>query len=140
MLSIQRLSLDDARVLIGGAAEKAREIGVPMCIAVTDEGGSLIAFERMDGGKIGSVTIAQNKAMTAAMQRKATADYNAACVPGSLAFGIHTSLEGRFCIVGGGVPVFEGEECVGGIGVSSGTPDQDIACAEAGIAYFHSAR
>lgn len=140
MLSIPRLSLAEARVLIEGAAAKAKEIGVPMCIAVTDEGGSLIAFERMDGGKIGSVTIAQNKAMTAAIQRKTTADYNTACVPGNLAFGIHTQLEGRFCVVGGGLPVFEDEQVVGGIGVSSGSPEQDIECAEAGIAHFRANR
>ena len=66
MLTIKRLDLADARILIEGAAEKAREIGVPMCIAVVDESGNLVAFERMDGGKITSVTIAQDKAFTAA--------------------------------------------------------------------------
>lgn len=137
MLSIPRLSLTDAQRLIEGATAKAREINVPMCIAVTDESGNLIAFNRMDGAKIASVTLAQNKAMTAAVSRKPTADYNANCVPGNLTFGIHTSLEGRFCIVGGGLPVFEGPDVVGGIGLSSGTPDQDIACAEAGLAHYN---
>lgn len=140
MLTIRRLSLEDARVLIAGAVEKAGEIGVPMCIAVCDESGSLIAFERMDGGKIHSVIVAQNKAMTAASGRKATADYNAQCVPGSLVFGIHTALEGRFSIVGGGLPVTEGDTVVGGIGVSSGSPEQDIACAEAGLAKFYGSK
>lgn len=140
MLTIRRLSIDDARVLIAGAAEKATEIGVPMCIAVCDESGTLIAFERMDGGKPHSVVVAQNKAMTAASGRKATADYNAQCVPGNLAFGIHTALEGRFSVVGGGLPVTENGTVVGGIGVSSGSPDQDIACAEAGIARFERER
>lgn len=81
MLTIHRLDLSDARILIEGAAAKAREIGVPMCIAVVDESGTLIAFERMDGGKVTSVTIAQDKAFTAAAARKATHDYNAANVP-----------------------------------------------------------
>lgn len=138
MLSIPRLSLEDARRLIAGAAAKSREIGVPMCIAVCDESGHLIAFERMDGAKVLSVTLAQNKAMTAAIARKATADYNAQCVPGNLTFGIHTALEGRVSVMGGGLPVFAGEQVIGGIGLSSGTPEQDIACAEAGIA-CHSA-
>ncbi|RDD60578.1 GlcG/HbpS family heme-binding protein [Ferruginivarius sediminum] len=136
MLSIPRLSLADARRLIEGAAGKARDIGVPMCIAVTDESGNLIAFERMDGAKILSVTLAQNKAMTAAIARKPTADYNANCIPGNLTFGIHTALEGRFSVMGGGLPVFEGEQVVGAIGLSSGTPEQDIACAEAGLAHY----
>lgn len=140
MLSIPRLSLADARRLIEGAAAKAEEIGVPMCIAVTDESGNLIAFERMDGGKILSVTLAQNKAMTAAAARKATADYNENCVPGNLTFGIHTALAGRVCVVGGGLPVFAGDQVVGGIGVSSGTPEQDIVCAEAGLAHYQQTR
>lgn len=136
MLSIPRLSLAEARVLIAGAADKAREIAVPMCIAVCDESGNLIAFERMDGAKVLSVTLAQNKAMTAAIARKPTADYNAACQPGQLTFGIHTALEGRFSVMGGGLPVIVDGQVVGGIGLSSGTPEQDIACAEAGLAQF----
>ncbi|MCP5365934.1 MAG: heme-binding protein [Hyphomicrobiales bacterium] len=133
MLTIHRLSHDEARVLIDGARDKAREIGVPMCIAVVDEGGNLIAFERMDGGKVTSVTLAQDKAFTAAAARKATHEYNEACVPGSLVFGVHTALGGRLCVVGGGLPVAVDGEVVGGIGVSSGTPQQDMACAQAGI-------
>jgi len=136
MLSIPRLSLADARVLIAGAAAKAEEIGVPMCIAVCDESGNLIAFERMDGAKVLSVTLAQNKAMAAAIARKPTAAYNEACQPGQLTFGIHTALEGRFSVMGGGLPVVVQGQVVGGIGLSSGTPEQDIACAEAGVAGF----
>ena len=60
MLTIKRLSLSDAEILIEGAKRKADEIGVPMCIAVVDESGNLIAFERMDGGKAHSIQVAQN--------------------------------------------------------------------------------
>lgn len=137
MLTIKRLSHQEARILIDGARMKAEEIGIPMCIAVTDESGVLIAFERMDGGKTTSVVIAQDKAFTAAAARKATHDYNTACVPGSLAFGIHTEHGGRISTVGGGLPVFDGEEVVGGIGLSSGTPQQDLECAQAAIDYFN---
>lgn len=136
MLSMKRLDQQDSQSLIEGARAKANEIGIPMCIAITDESGNLIAFERMDGGKISSVTIAQDKAYTAAAARKATHDYNAACVPGSLVFGIHTSMGGRLCVVGGGLPVSVDGEVVGGIGLSSGTPQQDMECAQAGIDHF----
>jgi uncharacterized protein GlcG (DUF336 family) len=129
MLTFQRLSIADARVLIEGASAKAKEIGVPMCIAVVDESGNLIAFERMDGGKTSSVKIAQEKAYTAAAARKATHEYNAVCVPGNLTFGIHTSL----CVVGGGLPVLVNGAVVGGIGLSSGTAQQDMECGQAGI-------
>ena len=136
MLTIKRLSIADARLLIEGARQKADEIGVPMCIAVTDESGNLIAFERMDGGKAHSITVATDKAFTAGSARKATHEYNAACVPGNLAFGIHTEAGGRMSTVGGGYPIFVDEQCVGGIGVSSGTPQQDMDVAQAGITYF----
>ncbi len=138
MLNIKRLSHAEALVLIDGARAKATEIGVPMCIAIVDESGSLIAFERMDGGKITSVTIAQDKAFTAAAARKATHEYNEVCVPGSLAFGIHTEVGGRISTVGGGLPVMVDGEVVGGIGLSSGTPPQDMECAQAGIDHFMS--
>lgn len=136
MLELKRLDIEDARLLIDGARNRANEIGVPMCIAITDESGNLIAFERMDGGKTTSVTIAQDKAYTAAAARKATHEYNAACTPGSLVFGIHTSMGGRLCVVGGGYPVESNGQVVGGIGLSSGTPMQDMECAQAGIEYW----
>ena len=136
MLNIKRLSLEDARLLIRGAERRAKAIKVPMVIAVTDESGHLIAFERMDGGKILSTTLAFDKAMTAAVSRKATHEYNEAAIPGQLTFGVQTSLGGRFCIVGGGRPVVIGGTIVGGIGVSGGAPEQDMDVAQAGIDHF----
>lgn len=136
MLTINRLSINDAYLLIEGARDKATEIGIPMCIAIVDESGQLIAFERMDGGKITSAIIAQDKAFTAAGARKATHEYNAACQPGNLVFGIHTAIGGRLCVVGGGLPVSVDGEVVGGIGLSSGTPQQDMDCGQAGIDHF----
>ncbi len=135
-LSIKRLSLSDAKHLIDGAKKKAQEIGVPMCIAIADESGNLIAFDRMDGGKVTSITIAQDKAFTAAAARKATHEYNEACIPGNLVFGIHTALGGRLCVVGGGLPVAVDGEVVGGIVLSSGTPQQDMQCAQAGVNHY----
>ncbi|MEQ8227673.1 MAG: heme-binding protein [Rhodospirillales bacterium] len=140
MLEIKRLSLDDARLLIRGAQRRAKAIKVPMVIAVTDESGHLIAFERMDGGKVLSTTLAFDKAMTAAVSRKATHEYNEAAIPGQLTFGIQTSLDGRFCIVGGGRPIVIGPDVVGGIGISGGAPEQDMDVAQAGIDHFMKSR
>ncbi|MGK9050629.1 heme-binding protein [Neorhizobium sp. CSC1952] len=136
MLTIKRLSLEDARVLIAGARAKAEEIGVPMCIAVTDESGQLIAFERMDGGKITSSIIAQDKAYTAAGAKRTTESYGVASQPGSPAYGINSAIGGRLLVVAGGLPVIVDGEVVGGIGLSSGTPAQDAECAQAGIDFF----
>ena len=136
MISVKRLSIEDARILIEGAREKSAEIGLPMCIAVTDDSGNLIAFERMNGGKAHSVVVAQDKAFTAGAARKATHEYNAANTPGNLAFGIHTEHGGRVSTVGGGLPVIVDGECLGGIGASSGTPQQDMEVSQAGIDHF----
>jgi len=123
-------------VMIAGARAKAEEIGVPMCIAITDEGGNLVAFERMDGGKVTSSTIAVDKAFTAAGAKKATHDYGEVSQPGKPAYGIASAIGGRLMVVGGGLPVEVDGAVVGGIGVSSGTPAQDRDVAEAGIAAF----
>jgi uncharacterized protein GlcG (DUF336 family) len=133
MISIQRLDLDDARKMIAGGQAKAREIGVPMCIAITDESGQLIAFERMEGGKVTSTTIAIDKAFTAAGAKKATHEYGTVSQPGAAAYGINSAIGGRLMVVGGGLPVMVGGDCVGGIGVSSGSPAQDQEVAQAGI-------
>lgn len=133
MKTITRLDLDDARILIAAAAEHAVEIGVPMCIAITDESGQLVAFERMDGGKVTSTTIAIDKAFTAAGARKATHEYGASSQPGAPAYGIFSAIGGRLMVVGGGLPILHDGQVVGAIGVSSGTPAQDQAVAQAGI-------
>jgi uncharacterized protein GlcG (DUF336 family) len=136
MLTVKRLSSDDARTMVAAAEAKAREIGVPMCVAVVDESGTLIAFSRMDGAKVLSVGLAQDKAFTAAIARRPTHFYNEKAVPGSLLYGIHTAGGGRFSLVAGGFPVFAGDDVVGGIGASSGTPEEDMAVAEAGAEAF----
>ncbi len=136
MLSIKRLSLAEARKLIKAAIRKAGKIAVPMCVSITDESGNLIAFERMDGAKILSVSLSADKAFTAAVSKRPPHEYNELCQPGSLVFGIHTSSGGRFSTVGGGYPVFSGKTVIGGIGLSGGAAEQDMECAEAALTAF----
>ena len=133
MRTVQKLTLDDARVMMTAAEAKAREIGVDMDIAITDENGSLLMFHRMDGGRITSIDVAINKAFTAAAARRSTRAYGEVSGPGGPAFGIHVSNQGRFMIVAGGLPVFVAGDIVGGVGCSSGTPDQDEVVAQAGL-------
>lgn len=136
MLTIKRIDQADAQTLIEGARKKATEIGVPMCIAIADDAGHLVAFERMDGGKITSTTIAIDKAFTAAAAKRATHVISELSQPGKPIYGINTSIGGRMMIVGGGLPVTVDGEIVGSIGISSGTPTQDVECAQAGIDHF----
>jgi len=133
MITVPKLTLDDAKVILEAAEKKADEIGVPMDIAVVDDGGNLLAFHRMDGAKITSIDIAINKAFTAAGARKATHEYAEIAQPGAPAFGIHVSNRGRFMIFGGGLPIFIDGNIVGGVGCSSGTAEEDRTVAQAGI-------
>jgi len=137
MLTINRISSAEAKVLVDGARQKSIEMGIPMCIAVCDESGHLIGFERMDGGKISSISIAIDKAFTGAAARKATHLYNELCQPGKPTFGIHITNGGRFCIIGGGLPVIVDGTIVGGVGISSGTAGEDLVVAEAALAHFY---
>ncbi|MCU5772442.1 heme-binding protein [Erwiniaceae bacterium BAC15a-03b] len=137
MLNIKRLSVDEADTLVEGALISSRELKIPMCIAVTDESGHLISFRRMDGGKITSISIAVDKAFTAATARKPTHVYNQLCVSGQPTFGIHITNNGHFSIIGGGLPVTVDGEIVAGIGISSGTAEEDRVVAEAALAHFY---
>jgi len=127
------LTLEGAKVILDGAEARASEIGVDMAIAVTDAAGLLLAFRRMDGAKLTSIDVAINKAFTAAGTRKGTHEYAGIAGAGGAAFGIHASNQGRFTIFGGGVPVVVEGQCVGAVGCSSGSAEQDRDVAEAGV-------
>jgi len=130
------LTLEKAKKVVAGAEARAKEIGVPMNIAVVDLGGNLVAFERMDKAWLGSINIAMNKAFTAVAFNMTTEDLGKASQPRESLFGIHASNNGRLIIFGGGIPLRKGDELVGGIGVSGGAVPQDIEVAEAGVAAF----
>ncbi len=133
MIMAPKLTLSDARLVLEGAEAKSKEIGVDMDIAVVDDGGHLLAFVRMDRARVTSIDVAINKAFTAACARKATHEYAAVAGAGGPAFGIHVSNQGRFMIFGGGLPIFIDGLIAGGVGCSSGSPEQDQAVAQAGI-------
>jgi uncharacterized protein GlcG (DUF336 family) len=130
----KKIDLDTALRLIEAARKKAKEIKVPMDIAVVDEGNNLVAFQRMDGAWLGSINIAMNKAYTARafdMETKTIAPF---CQPGQPLFGIHASNDGRLIIFPGGIPLKDGNTVIGAIGVSGGSVEQDQVVAEAGVA------
>jgi len=140
MLTITRLDIDEANELISAARSKAKNIGVPMCIAITDESGNLIAFERMNGAKITSITLAIDKAFTATGIKKSTHALGEVNQPGMPAHGIASALGGRMVVVAGGLPVLVDGAVVGGIGVSSGSPAQDLEVAQASVDAFYENR
>ena len=133
MKMVPKLTLDDARIIMDAAERKAREIGVDMDIAITDDSGCLLMFHRMDNARITSIDISISKAFTAAAARKSTRAYGETSVPGGPSYGIHVSNQGRFMILAGGLPIFFNNQIIGGIGCSSGHADQDEAVAQAGL-------
>ncbi len=125
------LTAEGAATALAAAVAKASDIGVPMCIAVVDAGGHLLAFTRMDGARIPSITIAQTKAFSAATRRRPTG----ADVGGDALNGIRIAIAsgGRVTNVGGGLPIEVDGQTIGAVGVSSGTSDEDTIVAQAGV-------
>ncbi len=126
------LNLSDARKIIAAATKKADELGQPMCIAVVDEGGNLLAFERMENAWRGSIDISINKAFTSRAFDITTKDLGDNSGPGQQFFGIHVSNHGRIMIFAGGVPLRQNGSVVGALGISGGSGEQDHAVAIAG--------
>ena len=130
------ITLDEALKLITAARKQAEKIGVPMVIAVVDSGGNLVAQQRMDGALLVSVDISRNKAYTAVAIKIPTHELAEAAQPGQPLFGLHNTDTGRIVIFGGGFPLETVQEVVGGIGVSGGSVQEDIRCAEAALKQF----
>jgi uncharacterized protein GlcG (DUF336 family) len=127
------IDLATAQRAVAAAAQKATELGLKMCIAVSDESGDLKAFERMDGAPKLSIEIAENKAFTAASYSMPTHIwYEFIKDDPPLLHGItHTP---RLVIYGGGFPIVLEGEVVGAIGISGGHYKQDMECARAALA------
>jgi glc operon protein GlcG len=123
-----KLSAEGALKVLGAAAEKAKEIGVPVSISVVDDGGNLLAFTRMDGAKLHSIDTSRNKAVTAASIRVPTGSFPAGP---DLKVGLATN--GKFINLKGGVPILIDGHLVGGVGAGSGTGDEDLEIVLAGL-------
>ncbi|HEY8341792.1 MAG TPA: heme-binding protein, partial [Calditerricola sp.] len=112
-------------------------------IAVVDDGGHLIALERMDGARITGPEIAVAKAFTAAGHKRSTHLFNAPphgpALPGNEAFGIQHMFPGKFAVFVGGFPVVVNGEVIGGVGISGGNGEQDTAVGLAALAALREA-
>jgi glc operon protein GlcG len=136
-----RLTLEGARAILAGAEAKARAMGLNVNIAVVDDGGHLLAFERMDQARPASVYTAITKAATAATMRQPSGPLPAnAEHPDPL---LNLALEhaaaaggGKLTTLRGGVPILVDGQVIGGVGVGGGTGEQDSQVARAGIQAF----
>jgi glc operon protein GlcG len=128
------LTLADAREIIAAAKAEAEKNQWTVSIAVLDEGGLLLALERMDGAFPQSAEIAIKKGWTAAMVRLPTKAMEDMVKDRPALVGFPGQLR-----VQGGLPIKVGAECVGAVGVSGAASPQDEQVAAAGIAALKTA-
>ena len=114
---------------IDAGIAKALEINVPQCITVTDDGGRLLAFVRMDRAKFLSIQSSHYKAITAVSSGVPTGGVDA-----DVEIKLAHASSGQLVNLKGGVPIIVDGMVIGGIGVGSGTGEQDLEVAKAGIA------
>ena len=130
-----KLTIDGAMKLLNAAMAKAREMNVPECIAVVDAGGQLLAFARMDGAFALSFDTALMKAMTAASYGIPTGD-----IAAGIDIKLAIATQGKRINLPGGLPVIIDGHVIGGIGIGSGTGEQDKDVAKAALAALAGAK
>ncbi len=125
------LSAEAALRAVEAAVAKGRERGAAVVAAAVDISGDLIACLRADGAFSASVTIARDKAYTAAVFGASTDDLSNALKDNPV---LHQGIALRPGVVlfGGGLPIVEDGAVIGAIGVSGGSEDDDRAAAVAG--------
>lgn len=122
-----------ASIVVQSAAEHAQQIGIRVNIAVVDVSGNLVAFLRMHGAPLHSIDIAIDKAYTATSFGLPTSLWTQVLQSHSQAVREGLVRRPRFIAFGGGLPIIEGGDRIGGVGVSGGSEDEDGACAQAGL-------
>ena len=130
------LTLGAAKAMMKVAMAEGRRIGVALSVAIVDQGGQLVAFERMDGADLVTIGLAQDKAWTALMNRMPTRDLAPLVQPGAEFYGYESIGRGRTIVFAGGMPLLRDGVLVGGVGVSGGSIAEDQAAAEAAVAAF----
>ena len=123
-----------AHAAAAAAVRAAEAMGLRVNVALVDSSGVLAAFLRMPGAPLHSVQIAIDKAYTAASFGLPTAQWAVVLEKHSAAVREGLVLQPRFVAFGGGLPVVEGGQRLGGIGVSGGSEEQDETIARAGLA------
>ena len=121
------LTLDIAKKMLEAGEKEAEKQGVPMSIAISDAGGNLIAFRRMNDAALFSIQIAMDKAFTAVSSKWSTKTCGEVINGGGF---IPLFLHERWITFPGGYPIISDGIIVGGVGVSGGT-FEDIYVARA---------
>lgn len=124
------INLETAKKIATSAIAEARKNNWTMAIAITDTGGNLVYFEKMDGTQTGSVRVAIGKSRSAVLFKRPTKALQDTVAAGGEGVRM-LRLEGAVPIEGG-LPLLVDGKIVGAIGVSGGTSQQDGVAAKAG--------
>ncbi len=124
--SERKLTLAAAKLMAERAQARATQLGVAIVVAVVDEGGNLLLFERMAGALLAAHEVGINKAWSAVAFKAPTAELAALAREDGPFPGLAETNSGRVVLFGGGLPIYTGATLVGGIGISGGSADQDI--------------
>lgn len=128
------LELADCRAVATASHLSADQHQACVSIAVVDAGGHLLLLERRDGASPASAEAAIAKARMAALNGKPTAALEASINGERPALLQLAGLFGQpAAAMAGGLPLLQGDSCLGAIGVSGMTPDVDSAIADAGV-------
>jgi uncharacterized protein GlcG (DUF336 family) len=122
-----------AKNLAGRVETEAAKAGVPVSVCVIDIHGNIVLIHRMNGAPAFSMEISERKAYTSALVGIRTAELLPMVQPGQPLFPLATVAGGKYCAMGGGVPVKQEGALVAGIGVSGGTVEQDVSIVEAAL-------
>jgi uncharacterized protein GlcG (DUF336 family)/quercetin dioxygenase-like cupin family protein len=129
------LSIDGAHKVIAGAVAYAKKVNAPGgVIAVVDEGGNLMALERLDGTFAAGANISIGKARTAVLFKRPTKAFEDIIKNGRTA--MVALPDAYFTPLQGGIPITIDGQIVGGVGVSgaaSAQQDEELALAGAGV-------
>lgn len=131
MLSKPFLTSEDIKRIAAAAEAEALANHWAVSIAIVDDGGHLLSFQRLDGAAPISSHIAPAKARTAALGRRESKVYEEVINGGRVSFLSAPELEG---MLEGGVPLMAAGQCVGAIGVSGVKSSEDAQIAKAGAA------
>ena len=125
------LEAADVKTILAAAEAEALKNQWAVTIAVVDDGGHLLALQRLDGAPAISAHIAPSKAHTAALGRRESKVYEDIINGGRVSFLSAPDLKG---LLEGGVPVVKDGHVIGAVGVSGVKSSEDAQIAKAGIA------
>jgi glc operon protein GlcG len=131
MLTTKNLSHDDAQRAIDVVRDELMKRNKTGVVAVSDAQGELIALLRLDGAPLPSITIATNKAFTAARERKRTMEVGKSFREKQ--YDIAFFGDSRYVGWGGGVPVVVNDQVVGAVAVSGLSQEEDEELALLGV-------